>query len=35
VLDRAGWNQTEAARLLGLHRNGLKLKIEKWKLRRA
>jgi two-component system response regulator AtoC len=35
ALDRAGWNQTRAARLLGLHRNGLKLKIEKWKLRRG
>ena len=33
VLERAGWNRTEAARLLGLHRNTLKKKLAKWKIR--
>jgi len=33
VLQRARWNQSEAARLLNLHRNTLKLKLAKWKLR--
>jgi DNA-binding NtrC family response regulator len=33
VLERVHWNQSEAARLLRLHRNTLKLKLAKWKLR--
>jgi len=33
VLQRVGWNRGEAARLLGLHRNTLKLKLAKWKVR--
>jgi len=32
VLDRVRWNQTEAARLLGLHRNSLKAKLAAWGL---
>ena len=33
VLQRVGWNRGEAARLLSLHRNTLKLKLAKWKMR--
>jgi DNA-binding NtrC family response regulator len=33
VLQRVGGNQSEAARLLDLHRNTLKLKLAKWKVR--
>ena len=33
VMQRVRWNQTEAARLLSLHRNTLKLKLAKWRLR--
>jgi DNA-binding NtrC family response regulator len=33
VLQRVRWNRSEAARLLGLHRNTLKLKLAKWKMR--
>jgi DNA-binding NtrC family response regulator len=33
VLERVRWNQSEAARILGLHRNSLKVKLERWKLR--
>jgi two-component system response regulator AtoC len=28
VLEKTGWNQTEAARLLGIHRNTLMIKLE-------
>jgi DNA-binding NtrC family response regulator len=30
VLERVRWNQSEAARLLGLHRNSLKAKLLSW-----
>jgi DNA-binding NtrC family response regulator len=33
VLYRVHWNQSEAARLLGMHRNTLKMKLAKWRLR--
>ena len=33
VLDRSGGNVSEAARLLGLHRNSLKAKLARWKIR--
>jgi DNA-binding NtrC family response regulator len=33
VLERVRWNQSEAARILGLHRNSLKIKLERWKIR--
>jgi two-component system response regulator AtoC len=32
VLERTGWNQAEAARLLGIHRNTLLLKLARWNL---
>jgi DNA-binding NtrC family response regulator len=34
VLERTGWNQTEAARLLGVHRNTLKQRVARWNLQR-
>jgi two-component system response regulator AtoC len=34
VLERVRWNVSEAARLLGLHRNSLTAKIARWGLRR-
>jgi DNA-binding NtrC family response regulator len=33
VLDRVSGNVSEAARLLGLHRNSLKAKLSRWKIR--
>jgi DNA-binding NtrC family response regulator len=33
VLERVRWNQSEAARILGLHRNSLKIKLERWKIK--
>ena len=35
VLDRVDWHQGEAARLLGFHRNTLKVKMARWNLRRS
>jgi two-component system response regulator AtoC len=35
VLERVQGNQSEAARLLGLHRNSLKAKLARWKIRSA
>ena len=35
VLERVGWNQSEAARLLGLHRNSLKMKLLAWGIESA
>ncbi len=32
VLERVHWNQSEAARILGLHRNVLKTKLARWGL---
>ena len=33
VLERVHWNQSQAARLLGLHRNSLKAKLGAWGIR--
>ena len=33
VLDKANWNQTRAAKLLGIHRNTLILKMKELKLK--
>jgi DNA-binding NtrC family response regulator len=33
TLDRVDGNVSEAARLLGLHRNSLKSKLDRWKIR--
>jgi two-component system, NtrC family, response regulator AtoC len=35
ALDRSGWNQTRAAALLGLNRDQIRYRIEKFKLERA
>jgi DNA-binding NtrC family response regulator len=34
VLERVGWNQSRAARVLGLHRNTLLAKLAAWGIRR-
>lgn len=34
ALDRSGWNQTKAATLLGLNRDQIRYRIEKFKLER-
>jgi transcriptional regulator with GAF, ATPase, and Fis domain len=34
ALDRSGWNQTRAAALLGLNRDQIRYRIEKFKLER-
>jgi DNA-binding NtrC family response regulator len=33
VLERVGWNQSEAARILGVHRNSLKTKLDRWQIK--
>jgi two-component system response regulator AtoC len=33
VLEQVQWNQTRAARLLGLHRNSLRIKLASWGIR--
>jgi DNA-binding NtrC family response regulator len=33
VLERVGGNRSEAARILGVHRNSLKTMLERWKIR--
>jgi two-component system, NtrC family, response regulator AtoC len=33
ALERVQWNRTQAARLLGMHRNSLKAKLEAWGIR--
>ncbi|HEV8311225.1 MAG TPA: sigma-54 dependent transcriptional regulator [Methylomirabilota bacterium] len=33
VLERVQWNRSQAARLLGMHRNSLKAKLEAWGIR--
>ncbi len=35
VLERVHWNRSEAARVLGIHRNSLKAMLARWKLGRA
>jgi DNA-binding NtrC family response regulator len=32
VLERVRWNRSEAARILGIHRNSLKVKLVRWRL---
>jgi transcriptional regulator with PAS, ATPase and Fis domain len=34
MLERVRWNVSEAARLLGIHRNSLKVRLARWRLRR-
>ena len=34
ALERSGWNQTRAAQLLGLNRDQIRYRIEKFKLER-
>ena len=35
ALERSGWNQTKAATLLGLNRDQIRYRIEKFKLEKA
>ena len=35
ALERSGWNQTKAATLLGLNRDQIRYRIEKFKLERS
>ena len=35
ALERSGWNQTRAASLLGLNRDQIRYRIEKFKLERV
>jgi transcriptional regulator with GAF, ATPase, and Fis domain len=35
ALERSGWNQTKAAALLGLNRDQIRYRIEKFKLERT
>jgi transcriptional regulator with GAF, ATPase, and Fis domain len=35
ALERSGWNQTRAAALLGLNRDQIRYRIEKFKLERT
>ena len=35
ALERSGWNQTRAATLLGLNRDQIRYRIEKFKLERT
>jgi DNA-binding protein Fis len=35
ALERSGWNQTRAAALLGLNRDQIRYRIEKFKLERV
>jgi DNA-binding protein Fis len=35
ALERTGWNQTKAAALLGLNRDQIRYRVEKFKLERA
>ncbi|MBM4439963.1 MAG: sigma-54-dependent Fis family transcriptional regulator [Candidatus Rokubacteria bacterium] len=30
ILERVRWNRSEAARILGIHRNSLKVKLQRW-----
>ena len=30
ILERVRWNRSEAARILGIHRNSLKMKLQRW-----
>ena len=32
VLERVRWDRSEAARILGIHRNSLKVKLVRWRL---
>jgi DNA-binding NtrC family response regulator len=32
ILERVRWNRSEAARILGIHRNSLKMKLQRWRV---